>query len=284
MVRPDGNIRCCCYSPDGKYFVWASPELVTVIDATSGKTVKELQIPHVYELGFSPFGTYVITWQRPSKETDGNAAKNLQVWKTVSDDADGALVGQFVQRSQHGWNLQYTADEKYCARTVTNEVQFYESDNLRQVWNKLIVEGVSEFALSPGQNHSLAVFVPEKQGQPAFVRLYTVPKFTEPVSQKSFFKGDKVQMKWNANGTSVIVLAQTDVDKSNKNYYGESTMFILSTSGFDARIDLGKPVCSSRILLMCIRQGGTNPRRGLVTEFERVWRRLWLHARQNDHF
>jgi len=68
-----------------------------------------------------------------------------------------------VQKSQTGWNLQYSHDEKYCARVVTNEVQFYESGNLAQVWNKLRVEGVSDFAVSPGQAHSVAVFVPEKK-------------------------------------------------------------------------------------------------------------------------
>ena len=68
-----------------------------------------------------------------------------------------------------------------------------------------------------------------------------MPQFTAPVSQKTFFKGDKVQMKWNDLGTSVIVLAQTDVDKTNKSYYGETNMYILSANGgFDARISLGK--------------------------------------------
>ncbi len=73
------------------------------------------------------------------------------------------VVGQYVQKSQTGWNIQYTADEKLCARVVTNEVQFYQSDNLSKVWNKLRVEGVADFALSPGQNQSVAVFIPERK-------------------------------------------------------------------------------------------------------------------------
>jgi translation initiation factor 2A len=200
-------------------------------------------------LGFSPLGTYIITWQRPTKEEDGNATKNLKVWKVLDNEANGSertVVGQFVQRSQTGWNLQYTADELYCARVVTNEVQFYESGNLRQVWNKLIIEGVSDFAVSPGPNPSVAVFIPERKGQPAAVKLYTVPNFSAPTSQKTFFKGDKVQMMWNQNGTGLLVLAQTEVDKSNKSYYGESTMFLLTPTGFDSRITLGSsplPAC-----------------------------------------
>jgi translation initiation factor 2A len=150
------------------------------------------------------------------------------------------VVGSWVQKSQTGWNLQYTADERFCARVVTNEVQFFQSDNLAKVWNKLRVEGVSDFSLSPGKNPSVAVFVPERKGQPAAVKLFMVPQFGAPVSQKTFFKGDKVQLKWNASGTTCIVLAQTEVDKTGKSYYGETTLYLLSiTGGFDSRVDLG---------------------------------------------
>jgi translation initiation factor 2A len=68
-----------------------------------------------------------------------------------------------VQKSQTGWNLQYTYDEKYCARVVTNEVQVFEAAKMDTVWGHLRVEGVSDFALSPGKNYSVAVFVPERK-------------------------------------------------------------------------------------------------------------------------
>ncbi|EUC30769.1 hypothetical protein COCCADRAFT_103038 [Bipolaris zeicola 26-R-13] len=245
FVRPEGNLRCCAYSPDSKYFAWATPDQVSVIDASVGHIVTTLPTPNVYELGFSPLGTYLITWQRPSKDEDGNATKNLRVWKTLSDEAedDGsrAVIGEYVQKNQNGWNLQYTSDEKFCARVVTNEVQFFQSSDLRNPWNKLRVEGVTEMALSPGKNHSVAVFVPERKGMPAAVKVFAVPQFSQPVSQKTFFKGDKVQLKWNDLGTSLIVLAQTEVDKTNKSYYGETNMYILSANGtFDSRIQLDK--------------------------------------------
>lgn len=93
--------------------------------------------------------------------------KNLKVWRTLDDNAgaegERQVVGQFVQRNQTGWNLQYTFDESFCARVVTNEVQFYESGDLKTVWNKLRVEGVTDFAVSPGKNHSVAVFIPERK-------------------------------------------------------------------------------------------------------------------------
>lgn len=132
-----------------------------------GHAVATLPAENVYELGFSPRGTFIITWQRPSKDGDGNANKNLKVWRTIdgSDNAEARreILGQFVQKSQTGWNLQYTSDEQFCARVVTNEVQFYQCGDLGTVWNKLRVEGVTDFAVSPGEDHSVAVFIPERK-------------------------------------------------------------------------------------------------------------------------
>ncbi|KAI9795737.1 MAG: hypothetical protein M1825_001259, partial [Sarcosagium campestre] len=248
FTRPEGNLRCCTYSPCGRYFAWASPEQVAVVNASTGAVITTLPSHNVYELGFSPLGNFIITWERPSKDEDGNATKNLKVWRVVEDFANGeeqtserSVVGKFVQKSQTGWNLQYTTDEALCARAVSNEVQFYESGNLQQVWDKLRIEGVTDFALSPGKAHSVAVFVPERKGQPAAVKVFNVPNFTSAVSQKTFFKGDKVQLKWNELGTSLVVLAQTEVDKTGKSYYGETNLYILSANGgFDSRIGLDK--------------------------------------------
>jgi translation initiation factor 2A len=245
FTKPEGNLRCCDYSPCGRFFGWASTEDVTVVDASTGGEVMRLPILNVYEIGFSPRGSFIITWQRPSKDENGDATKNLKVWRTAEDGVAGAEkqpIGSFVQKQQGNWNLQYTADEKYCARLVTNEVQFHESHDLITVWNKLRVEGAASYALAPGlQNHAVAVFVPERKGQPAAVKVFNVPTFNSPISQKTFFKGDKVQLKWNKQGSSLLVLAQTDVDRSGKSYYGETTLYLLSTSGaFDARVTLDK--------------------------------------------
>ncbi|KAL3469162.1 eukaryotic translation initiation factor eIF2A-domain-containing protein [Aspergillus californicus] len=241
--KPEGNLRCSAYSPCGRYFAWASPEQVFIIDPSVGHIVTTIPAENVFDLGFSPLGTYLITWQRPSKDANGDAVKNLKVWQVLESEDEGVdrVVGQYVQKSQTGWNLQYTFDETLCARIVSNEVQFYQSDNLSKVWNKLRVEGVADFSLSPGQNNSVAVFIPERKGQPAAVKVFLVPQFGSAVSQKTFFKGDKVQMKWNVSGTTLIVLAQTDVDKTGKSYYGETTLYLLSSSGqFDSRVHLDK--------------------------------------------
>jgi translation initiation factor 2A len=166
FVKPEGNLRCCVYSPCGRYLAWATSDRVAVVDATAGHVITSVVVVNVFEVAFSPRGTYFSTWERPAKDEAGDATKNLKIWRTIEDVPEGSAkepIGQFVQKSQTGWNLQYTSDEKFCARIVTNEVQFFESHDLKTVWNKLRVEGVADFALAPGRSHNVAVFVPERK-------------------------------------------------------------------------------------------------------------------------
>lgn len=73
----------------------------------------------------SPQGSYLATWERPSKLEDGSGSRNLIIW----DVKAGTEIASFTQKAQNNWNFQWTDDEKYCARMVTGEVQFWESKN-----------------------------------------------------------------------------------------------------------------------------------------------------------
>ncbi|KAJ6261794.1 Eukaryotic translation initiation factor [Drechslerella dactyloides] len=234
--KPEGALRCCVYSPDGRYFAYAAAENVTIVDANTGSVDLVLPVPAI-EIAFSPRGSFITTWERPSKLEDGNAAKNLKVWRTDN----GEQTVAFVQKNQSASSIQYTFDEKYCARSVTNEIAFYETANMNAVWEHLRVEGVTEFQLSPGENYHVVVFVPEKKGHPAKAAVYSVPNFATPLMQKSFFKADKIQFNWNNAGTAVLFLTQTEVDKTGKNYYGETNLYMMNVkAGMDARVTLDK--------------------------------------------
>lgn len=173
-----------------------------------------------------------------AKLEDGSGSKNLVVYHTLS----ATELASFSQKSQSNWNLQWTSSEEYCARLVTNEVQFWEAANVgKQVWSRLHLENVSTFSLSPGKAPSVAVFIPEKKGAPAIVRLYSIPNFSSPVSNKTFYKADKVDLVWNDLGTSILVLTHTDVDKTGKSYYGETYLYYMAVAGnFDCRVVLDK--------------------------------------------
>ncbi|KAG0356631.1 hypothetical protein BGZ54_000668, partial [Gamsiella multidivaricata] len=233
--KQTGNIRVLQYSKNGQYLAWATPECVKVMDAQSLEIVQDLAIKDVLEIDFSPKGTFLSTWQRQIKTEDGSH-KNMTIFEVKT----GQELTGFSQKSQNNWNVQWTDDESYCARMVSNEVHFWEPKNLTKTpFTKLRQEGMSQFSLSPGKSTSVAVFFGERKGAPAMVRIYSITNFAVPLASKSFFKADRVQMIWNQLGTNVLVWATTDHDKTGKSYYGETNLYYLAVAGnFDCRVPI----------------------------------------------
>ncbi|OCH86207.1 translation initiation factor eIF-2A [Obba rivulosa] len=237
---PDVPARTYQYSPDGRLFAYAVPTGVRIYQAEGAQLLQELSLPNVVEISFSPRGTYISTWERPVKLEDGAQNKNLRVFSAST----GEELIAFTQKSQEGWELQYTISESHAIRLVGQEIQvFRPAEWSSGVVDKLKVEGATSIALSPGLNPSVAVFVAEKKGQPASIKIYSLSALTgAPTSQKTFFKADRAQIKWNTLGTHVMVLTQTEVDQANKSYYGETGgLYLLSAAGnFDCRVTLDK--------------------------------------------
>lgn len=133
---------------------------------------------------------------------------------------------------------------------MSNELQVFDPQDMNGtgVIGRLRMEGMTSYEVGPGEKPSVAVFSGEKKGAPASVRIYplsalipTPDEAPKPVSQKNFFKADKIQMKWNTAGTSLLFVTSTDVDKTGKSYYGETNLYMMSTRGdFDCRVALDK--------------------------------------------
>ena len=68
------------------------------------------------------------------------------------------------QKSQDGWNLQYTISESHAIRLVGQEIHVFRcSEWSTGIVDKLKVEGATSLSLSPGLKPSIAVFVAEKK-------------------------------------------------------------------------------------------------------------------------
>ncbi|KAG8217066.1 eukaryotic translation initiation factor eIF2A-domain-containing protein [Butyriboletus roseoflavus] len=239
FVCPDIPARTYHYSNDGRLFAYALPSVVRIFQAEGAKLLQELNIPNIVELQFSPRGTYISTWERPVKLEDGAQHKNLRIFSVST----GEELIAFTQKSQEGWDLQYTISESHAIRLVSQEVQvFRPAEWGKGVVEKLRVEGASMVSLSPGLNPSVAVFVAEKKGAPANIKIYGLLALSSvPTCSKTFYKADRAQIKWNDLGTQALVVTQTEVDNSNMSYYGETSMYLLSAAGnFDCRVTLDK--------------------------------------------
>ncbi|KAJ3156693.1 hypothetical protein HDU86_003917 [Geranomyces michiganensis] len=234
------DVRVFEYSPNGKFLAWVLQDSVKIFDASTHELVQELPQKNVIEIEFSPKGTFVSTWERHVKnvDSDTNPHKNLIVWEV----ATGKQLISFTQKNQTGWNVDWTAEETYCARLVSNEVQFYNpKDVTAGVCARLKTDGIADFSLSPGKRLTVAVFIPEKKSQPASVRLYDFANLNTPLTSKAFYRADSVQFNWNSLGTNVLVFTHTDVDKTGQSYYGETNLYYLSITGnFDCKVELDK--------------------------------------------
>lgn len=51
---------------------------------------------------------------------------------------------------------------------------------------------------------------------------------------------DRVNIYWNNNGTNVLLMTSTEVDKTGASYYGKQTLHYLSTKGETALVMLSK--------------------------------------------
>jgi translation initiation factor 2A len=133
---------------------------VQIFLAESAALLREITLPNIVEINFSPRGTYLSTWERPVKNDDGSQHKNLRVFSVST----GEQLTAFTQKSQDGWDLQYTVSESYAVRLVGQEIQVLSpADWSKGVVNKLKVEGATSVSLSPGLSPSVAVFVGEKK-------------------------------------------------------------------------------------------------------------------------
>lgn len=239
---PSEPCKFAGYSPDGSVFAYSTAEKTLVVDPETGTVRCELPISAA-DFYFSPLGTNIVTWVRPTKDAaSGNWNPNLVVWSTKS----GEKLGEFVQKSQGsfkgGWHVQYTADEKFVVRQANPKELVVSDTPGGPAKAKLhIPDGIAEFSVSHGQNPSVAVFILGVKGKPGSVRIYRLPTLNHPVAQRTLFKAESVQLLWNVLGTSLLVVASTDVDQTGKSYYGESTLYLLtSNSGSDQRIMLDR--------------------------------------------
>ncbi|XP_062988157.1 eukaryotic translation initiation factor 2A isoform X1 [Elgaria multicarinata webbii] len=233
--------KVIAFSKNGNLFAWCNGEQVNIMNVISSNVLCSLDLPKTVCLEFSPKCNILVTWQPYTTAKDGAAGvPNLQVF----DVKTGKCLKSFIQKKMQNWCPCWSDDESVCARSVNNELHFFEHNNFSTIANKLHLQKVTDFVLSPGdQPTKVAVYVPGSKGAPSFVRLYQYPNFVGPQSalaNKSFFKADKVTMLWNSKATAVLVIASTEVDKTGASYYGEQTLHYIATNGESAVVQLPK--------------------------------------------
>jgi translation initiation factor 2A len=203
--------------------------------------VQQIPTANLIDYNLSPNETFISVWTRYVKPTENDQVhRNMQVFHISSGD----IVLSFTHKSSDScWNVEWTEDEQFCAKLVSNELQFFDSSKFQKgVFSRLKMEGIESFSLSPGKRPVVSVFIAGKNGSPSSCQIYDITNFSAPLSRKSFFRADSVNFYWNAIGTNVLVFTHTDVDATGKSYYGETSLYFLSITGnFDCKVDLPHP-------------------------------------------
>lgn len=247
FVSPTSEVRCSAYSSDGKCFVYTQENEV-VVCSIDGQKLLTIPNKFVLDFVFSEDGQFLTTWSRPVKANDdsGNWAENVFIYKLDLEKKTVEVIQKYVNKMQSGWKPQFTADGTiFCRKINSSRIDFFKADAVegnKTLYSLALDEGkLEEFSLSPGKNPSIAVFIPGSRGNPAYIKVYSLPNLKSAISQKSFFKGESCKFTWNGLGTSLLALVTTAVDASNKSYYGESQLYLMGITGtFDQKINLDK--------------------------------------------
>ncbi|XP_074338962.1 eukaryotic translation initiation factor 2A isoform X2 [Apium graveolens] len=202
---------------------------ICIYDTTSFQEIRNFDVVHTLAATLSPCGTYLQTFQKPASPQE----KNVTLWNVGSGDAVYQLFQKNMTKTT--WpSIRFSSDEAVACRLATNEVQIFDAtDFTKGIVKRIRVPGIAGVEISKRPGTHLAAFVPESKGMPASVQIFTCGKDTqsEPVARRSFFRCSTVQLNWNHGSTGLLVLVQSDVDKTNQSYYGETKLNYLTTDG-----------------------------------------------------
>ncbi|XVF37583.1 hypothetical protein REPUB_Repub20aG0021900 [Reevesia pubescens] len=198
------------FSEDGsRLVVTKTDSAITIYDSSTLKEIRCFRIPNVVASALSRMGLIF----RPIRNRL-HPRKRMWFYGTPS--------------------IRFSSDEAIACRLATNEIQFFDAaDFSKGISYRLRIPGVAAIELSKASGSHVAAFVPESKGSPGSVQIYACGKElqSQPLARRSFFRCSTVQLNWNHGSTGLLVVVQSDVDKTNQSYYGESKLNYLTTDG-----------------------------------------------------
>ena len=223
---------------------------VVIVDAHTHEERLQFSLQSVQAIAFSPKGTYLLTFQRPSKGEDGAASKNLKLWNVHNGGTEVLSMHQKILDRGHWPTVQFSSDESLALHAVTNTLHIYKTLSFDAgPCAKLPVKGLSVFSLGPSKL-LVATYVPEAKGAPGHAAIYDISGLPEsarvqsspqPLCRKSFFRANDCRLIWSPSSSAVLALTSSDVDATNQSYYGEQHLYFLAANGtLESRVQLPK--------------------------------------------
>lgn len=250
----EGKVIQSLLSPCGRFMAKSyESKVVLLIGETWEITLVELPLKNVYDLKFSPSGNFLSTWERPL--VDDTEHLNCKIWNLNESPLSTEPKYSYKASTQSSWTLQFSKLDDYAIKSFGKELRIIklsgeDTFNFDKPFATLTPDQpFTTYQISPAEHPTICTFTKEKSGKPAQLTIWpiTTGKITKQIVTKQFFKADSCHLKWSDLGNAILCLTTTDFDHSNKSYYGENNLYLLSFQGVNGalggesvRVSLGK--------------------------------------------
>lgn len=255
--KEDSNnrIECVYCSEDGELLAWCDSQTIKVIKFETKEVVFEQENTCKSNcLCISPKSLKLVTYSTMS------GGDNLHFWDLLTQTHLSSMP--FRKASQ--WKPTFSMSEDICIQHVSSELILYANGKFDKPKQRISHIKVNDFSLSTAttydnsyqhlygkrsknKNHYVAVYTAGSKGQPSIVKIYKYPNMNDCITNKSFFKADRVKFNWSPSGNSLLLTCQSDFDQSGKSYYGEQSLNYMSVKGDSYFVKLPKEGTISHI-------------------------------------
>ncbi|SCP02576.1 eukaryotic translation initiation factor eIF2A, putative [Plasmodium malariae] len=136
--------------------------------------------------------------------------------------------------SNKNWPFfKWNESESVCVCLNNSQINIYKDNNLSVPADKLKLDNIEYFDLSPDlvnkKGNLLITYEQGSKGNPSVFKIFNMDNLNKHIYSKNFFNSDEIKIKWNKNGTSLLLQIHTQVDKEKQSYYGSSNLYFIDT-------------------------------------------------------
>jgi len=249
------RVESVCTSEDGRLVAWCDNNVIKCIDFDTKEVIfDQVNTYRSNCVYISPKSTKLISYSTMS------GGDNLHFWDVSTQSHLSSMP--FKKASQ--WKPVFSMNEEICLQHVNSELILWVGGKFDKPKQRISHIKVNDFSLSSSSSydssyqhlfakrtknkvHYVAIYTAGVKAQPSIVKIYKYPNMTDCITNKSFFKADRVKFSWSPSGNSLLLTCQADFDQSGKSYYGEQSLNFMSVKGDSYFVKLPKEGTISHI-------------------------------------
>eukprot|EP00746_Dinoflagellata_sp_MGD_P163000 gnl/MRDRNA2_/MRDRNA2_90822_c0_seq1.p1 gnl/MRDRNA2_/MRDRNA2_90822_c0~~gnl/MRDRNA2_/MRDRNA2_90822_c0_seq1.p1 ORF type:complete len:647 (-),score=181.82 gnl/MRDRNA2_/MRDRNA2_90822_c0_seq1:45-1985(-) len=237
------------WSLDGSYLASVAEDSVVVYNANDGykecnKVPRvapdvEGRVGGIRSLRLSPSSRYLVAYEK----WDPVHPNNCHVWdiqETPSKNVHTCSLPGYSSGALDRELIKWTSDESTCIELVPGKGLVLRSEGFGQddaVKPKVIAEkSCTMFQISPKHKKTdgfyVSCYIPEQGGLVARVAVYDIRKPDKATSDNYLpAKVKSADMLWNHEGSTMLILAHSDVDETGSSYFGTTYLYWVLADG-----------------------------------------------------